>query len=191
MKLKCFCNFMHVIVIFDCQFVFEKVAKIGNEPSFLQMFRETHKRGTEFATPEIVQNYVAEKVFKSKSRSQVVGLGGGVKPKDVRGSYSTRTELEVELNAIRRKNEVLTDCLATVEAENEKLQNRVESVETEMMKIKDLVFQQFNTHPPSIARSGHEILVILGRYYAYCLLVVAAAILGRYLKTLDADHSKF
>ncbi|KAJ8432745.1 LOW QUALITY PROTEIN: hypothetical protein Cgig2_011668 [Carnegiea gigantea] len=119
------------------QVAWELGAKTGNELSFLQMFRETHKKGTEFATREIAQKYV-------------LGLGGEVKPKDVRGSYSTRAELEVELNVTRRKNEVLTDRLATVEAENEKLQNRVESVETEMMKIKDLVFQQFNTRPPSM-----------------------------------------
>ncbi|KAJ8429298.1 LOW QUALITY PROTEIN: hypothetical protein Cgig2_000223 [Carnegiea gigantea] len=31
-----------------------------------------------------------------------------------------------------------------IEAKNKRLQNRVESIETEMMKIKDLVFQQFN-----------------------------------------------
>ncbi|KAJ8432978.1 hypothetical protein Cgig2_022622 [Carnegiea gigantea] len=92
----------------------------------------------------------------SLSQMEVLGLGGGVKPKDVRGSYSTRAELEVELNVTRRKNEVLIDHLATVEAENEKLQNRVEPVETEMMKIKDLVFQQFNTRPPSTACDGHE-----------------------------------
>ncbi|KAJ8432754.1 hypothetical protein Cgig2_011677 [Carnegiea gigantea] len=138
------------------QVAWELGAKTGNELSFLQMFRETHKKGTEFATREIAQKYVAEKVFKSKSRSQVLGLGGGVKPKDVRGSYSTRAELEVELNVTRRKNKVLTDCLATVEAENEKIQNRVESVETEMMKIKALIFQQFNTRPPSTACDGHE-----------------------------------
>ena len=49
------------------------------------------------------------------------------------------------------------DCLATVEAKNEELKNRVKSVETEMMKVKELVFQQFNTHPPSAPRDGHEI----------------------------------
>ena len=48
--------------------------------------------------------------------------------------------------------------MATVEEKNEKLQNRVESVETEIMKIKDLVFQQFNTVSPSIAGDGHETL---------------------------------
>ena len=101
---------------------------------------------------------VAGKVLKSKSRSQVLGHRGGVKPKDVRGSYSTRVEREVELNATRRKNEGVIDRLATVEAKNENLQNCMESIETEMMKIRDLVFQQFNTSPPSVARDGHETL---------------------------------
>jgi len=32
----------------------------------------------------------------------------------------------------------------------------MESIEIEMMKIKDLVFQQFKPHPLSIARDGHE-----------------------------------
>ena len=32
----------------------------------------------------------------------------------------------------------------------------MESVETKMIKIKDLVFQQFNTRPPSTACDGHE-----------------------------------
>ena len=34
----------------------------------------------------------------------------------------------------------------------------MESVETKMMKIKDLVFQLFNTRPSSTARDGHETL---------------------------------
>ncbi|KAJ8433193.1 hypothetical protein Cgig2_004325 [Carnegiea gigantea] len=68
-------------------------AKTQNEPSFLQIFHETHKNGTEFATLEIAQKYVAEKVFKSKSQSQVLGLGGRVRPKDVRD----RTILELSL----------------------------------------------------------------------------------------------
>ncbi|KAJ8427721.1 LOW QUALITY PROTEIN: hypothetical protein Cgig2_022195 [Carnegiea gigantea] len=103
---------------------------------------------------QVAWELVVEKVFKSKS--QTLGLGGRVKLKDVRGSYSTRAELKVELNATRRKNEVLTDHSAAVEAKNSKLQNRMESVATEMMKINDLVFQQFNTRPPPTACDGHE-----------------------------------
>jgi len=37
--------------------VLEKGATIGNEQSFLQMFRETHKRDAEFAILEIAQKY--------------------------------------------------------------------------------------------------------------------------------------
>lgn len=110
---------------------------------------------------------VAEKVFKSKSRSQIIDFRGGVKPKDIKGLYSTRVELEVELNATRRKNEILIDRLATIEAENEKLQNRVESVETEMMKIKDLVFQQFDTRSPSTLRDGHGTSVDTRRHWIF------------------------
>jgi len=60
------------------------------------------------------------------------------------------------LNAARRKNEVLTDRLTTVEVKNGKLQNRVESVETEMLQVKEFMFQQFNTLPPSASCNGHE-----------------------------------
>jgi len=91
-----------------------------------------------------------------KSRNQVLGLGGGVKLQVIRRSYSTRAKLEVELNVTRRKNEVLTDRLAIVEGENEKLQNHAESFETEIMKVKELVFQQFTTRPSSAPRDRHE-----------------------------------
>ncbi|KAJ8435845.1 hypothetical protein Cgig2_003868 [Carnegiea gigantea] len=67
-----------------------------------------------------------------------------------------KSPLEVEHNVTRRKNEVLTDHLATIEAENKKLQNHVESVESEMMRIKNLVFRQFNSRPSSTPLDGHE-----------------------------------
>ena len=60
MKLKVFfwaisCTWL---LYLTANLVLEKGAKTGNEPSFLQMFRETHKKGTEFATREIAQKYV-------------------------------------------------------------------------------------------------------------------------------------
>ncbi|KAJ8446142.1 hypothetical protein Cgig2_000939 [Carnegiea gigantea] len=134
----------------------DRLHRIGSKPYQQVAWELDEIRDVMEKDPSLSQMEVAEKVFKSKFRSQVLSLRGGVKPKDVRGSYSTRAELEVELNATRKKNEVLTDRLATVEAENEKLQNCIESVETEMMEIKDLVFQQFNTRPPSNSCDGHK-----------------------------------
>jgi len=92
--------------------------------------------------------HVSQQVFKSKSRSLILGLGGGIKVKDIRGPYSSISELEVELSAARRKNEVLTNCSVIVEEENEKFQSHVESVEMELTKVKDFVFQQLNNRPP-------------------------------------------
>lgn len=39
----------------------------------------------------------------------MVGYGGGVKAKYIRAPSRTRVELEVELNAARKKKEVLVD----------------------------------------------------------------------------------
>ncbi|KAJ8430534.1 hypothetical protein Cgig2_025463 [Carnegiea gigantea] len=112
-----------------------KGTKIAKKLSFLQMFHETHKKGTEFATPERAEKYV-------------LGLREGVKPKDARGSYSTVPELEVQLNVTRRKNDVLTNRFATVKIEN--------LVETKIMKVNNLVFQQFSACPTSSPCNGHE-----------------------------------
>ncbi|KAJ8444469.1 hypothetical protein Cgig2_024033 [Carnegiea gigantea] len=159
--------------------VLQKSAKTANEPSFLRIFWETHKKGTDFVTPKIAQKYVYVYVlctFENESHEhlcftwminescllnwqiaeKVLGIGGVVKAKEIRGPYSTRDELEVEVNASRRKNEVLTDHLAAVKVENEKLQNHVESVETKMINIKYLVFQHFHTRPPSTPHIGDE-----------------------------------
>ncbi|KAJ8433199.1 hypothetical protein Cgig2_004331 [Carnegiea gigantea] len=106
-------------------FVLEKCTKTRNESSFLQMFHETQKKRTKFTTLEIAQKYdkIQDVMEEDPSLSQmevgvlenvrqiaiiqVLGHGGGAKPKDVRGSYSTRVELEVELNATRKRTKVL------------------------------------------------------------------------------------
>ena len=69
----------------------------------------------------------------------MVGYGGGVKAKDIKGPSCARVELEVELNGTRKKNEAIVDRVTTVETENENLRNRVEFIEAEMGKFKDWV----------------------------------------------------
>lgn len=69
----------------------------------------------------------------------MVGYGGGVKAKYIRAPSRTRVELEVELNAARKKKEVLVDHVTRVKIGNENLRNRVESVEAEMGKFKDWI----------------------------------------------------
>ncbi|KAJ8427255.1 hypothetical protein Cgig2_003559 [Carnegiea gigantea] len=68
-------------------------AKTRNEPSFLQIFNETHKKGSDYIATAVAQKYLHSGPWRRH------------KAKDIRELYSTRPELEVELNASRRKNE--------------------------------------------------------------------------------------
>ncbi|KAJ8438223.1 hypothetical protein Cgig2_011585 [Carnegiea gigantea] len=122
--------------------------------------------------------------FKLKSRSQVVSLGGGVRPKDIRGPYYTRAELKVELNATGKKHEVLTYHLAIVEAENEKLLNCAKSVKTKMMKINDLVFEQFNTY-----WFGFKVRKDLDNIRFYCVMILEDV--GSLFQVLAIFHHLF
>ncbi|KAJ8427495.1 hypothetical protein Cgig2_028166 [Carnegiea gigantea] len=110
----------------------ERLHRIGSKP-----FRQ------------VAWELVAKKVFKSKSRDSVVGYGGGVKAKDIRGPSRTRWNSML----LGKKNEVLVDRVTTVETENESLRNRVEAVEAEMGKFKDWVSKQLNINIPSYANT--------------------------------------
>ena len=59
----------------------------------------------------------------------------------------------MELNATRKKSEVLVDRVTTVETENESLRNRVEPVEAEIGQFKDWVSKQLNINIPSYANT--------------------------------------
>ncbi|KAJ8430865.1 hypothetical protein Cgig2_023543 [Carnegiea gigantea] len=119
----------------------QKVSK-KQVPEILLIELTIRKRG-------FIEQEVAQKVFKSKSRDSVVSYGGRVKAKDIRGPSRTRVKLEVELNATRKTNEVLIDRVTTVKIENENLRKHVESIEAEMGKFKDWVSKQLNiTIPP-------------------------------------------
>ncbi|KAJ8430959.1 hypothetical protein Cgig2_003543 [Carnegiea gigantea] len=132
-------------------------------PEILPIELTISKRGS-------IEREVAQKVFKSKSRDSIVGYGGGIKAKDIRGPSRTRVELEVELNATREKNEVLVDCVTTVETENENLRNRVESLEAEMGKFKDLVSKQLNIHHEDVG-SSFQALVLFHYLVTRCKII--------------------
>lgn len=83
-------------------------------------------------------------MFKSKSRDRVVGLGGGLKLKDVRGPQPSREELLVELNATKKQNQALTSHMEAMQDENKELKGRMGSVEAQMKKFQDLMMNQFN-----------------------------------------------
>ena len=103
---------------------------------------------------------IVERAFQSKSRDRVVGYGGGVSLKDIKGPELTKVDLEVQLNATRKENEDLVKALEAMKAENERLKSRQDvveeqfksrqdAVEAHMKMLQDMFSHQFNMPFPS------------------------------------------
>lgn len=73
-----------------------------------------------------------------------MGFGGGIKLKDIRGPQPSREELEVELNATKKQNQVLASRIETMNDENNELKGRVDSVEAQMKKLEEMLMNRHN-----------------------------------------------
>ncbi|KAL2933823.1 Chromosomal replication initiator protein DnaA [Bienertia sinuspersici] len=99
-------------------------ANKGIKPDLVNVFYTTRKKDNSLPNAETTQKYdeireilekdpslphveVAQRVFKSKSRDRVVGFGGGIKLKDIKGPQPSREELEVELNTTKKQTKFL------------------------------------------------------------------------------------
>ncbi|XP_056687497.1 uncharacterized protein [Spinacia oleracea] len=98
---------------------------------------------------------VVQQVLKSKSRDRVVGFGGGIKLKDVRGPQPSRVELQTKLNVANKQNEVLANCMEEVQAENNEMKERVILVESRMKMFQDALVSQLNVTIPT-SQAGSE-----------------------------------
>ncbi|KAL2922970.1 HEAT repeat-containing protein 1-like protein [Bienertia sinuspersici] len=117
-------------------------ANKGIKPDLVNVFYPTRKKDNSLPNAETTQKYddireifekdpslphveVAKRVFKSKSRDRVVGFGGGIKIKDIKGPQPSREELEVELNTTKKQNQVLESCVKALQVENNDLKGLV------------------------------------------------------------------
>ncbi|KAL2894879.1 Peroxidase 24 [Bienertia sinuspersici] len=138
-------------------------ANKGIKPGLVNVFYKTRKKDNSLPNAEMTQKYdeireilekdpslphveVAQRVFKSKSRDPVVGFGGGIKLKDIKGPQPSREELEVELNTTKKQNQVLESRVEALQAENNDLKGRVGSVEAQMKRFEDMMMNQLNVN---------------------------------------------
>ncbi|KAL2893032.1 Myocilin, partial [Bienertia sinuspersici] len=138
-------------------------ANKGIKPDLVNVFYTTRKKDNSLPNAETTQKYdeireilekdpslphveVAQRVFKSKSRDRVVGFGGGIKLKDIKGPQPSREELEVELNTMKKQNQVLESRVEALQAENNDLKGRVGSVEAQMKRFEDMMMNQLNVN---------------------------------------------
>ncbi|KAL2894922.1 Exodeoxyribonuclease 7 large subunit, partial [Bienertia sinuspersici] len=119
-------------------------ANNGLQPDMVDVYFTTRKKGTSLPNPETAQKYVAQRVFKSKSRDRPVGFGGGIKLKDIKGPQPSREKLEVELNATKEQNQLLASRIEAMNDENNELRSRVGSVEAQLKKFEEMLMNQHN-----------------------------------------------
>ncbi|KAL2930066.1 Structural maintenance of chromosomes protein 4 [Bienertia sinuspersici] len=141
-------------------------ANKGIKPDLVNVFYTTRKKDNSLPNVEKIKNMMKfekywkkihhfpmlrkhKRVFKSKSRDRVVGFGGGIKPKDIKGPQPSREELEVELNTTKKQNQVLESRVEALEVENNDVKDRVGSVEAQMKRFKDMMMNQLNVNPSS------------------------------------------
>lgn len=81
-----------------------------------------------------------EKCFGTQCRQHVVCYGGGVKPTDLKPSYSSRAELNAKLCETQKENQSLRSCM--------------DGMEAELQKIKEMLQQHHNISPPPSPSEG-------------------------------------
>ncbi|KAG5595690.1 hypothetical protein H5410_036922, partial [Solanum commersonii] len=119
-----------------------KGGKDGNPPNMATIFFETHKKGNELVEPEIVEKYaeihelvqsepsltnieVVERCFGPQCKSHVVGFGGGITTKELKGGTTSKAALWEDLKTTRKGKESLQKRMDILESKYEHLENIV------------------------------------------------------------------
>nr|XP_018632175.1 uncharacterized protein LOC108948029 [Nicotiana tomentosiformis] len=104
------------------------------------IFFETRKKDDKLVEPETIEKYakikelvhsessltnieVVERCFGPQRKSHVVGFGGGITAKELKGGNSSKTALLEKLNATEKENESLKERM-------EGLENKCEDLES-------------------------------------------------------------
>ncbi|XP_059290138.1 uncharacterized protein LOC132043691 [Lycium ferocissimum] len=125
--------------------------KDGNPPDMATLFFETRKKDDELVEPETIEKYaeiqklvqsdpsltnieVIEKCFGPQRKSHVVGFGGGITAKELKGGNSSKAALLEELK--------------TTKKEKESLQKRMDILESKYERLERIVLGQPSSPPP-------------------------------------------
>ncbi|KAH0773508.1 hypothetical protein KY290_010645 [Solanum tuberosum] len=124
------------------EIVYEMGGKDGNPPNMATIFFETRKKGNELVEPETVEKYaeihelvqsepsltnieVMERCFGPQCKSHVVGFGGGITTKELKGGTTSKAALWEELKTTQKEKESLQKCMDILESKYEHLENIV------------------------------------------------------------------
>ncbi|MCD7449897.1 hypothetical protein HAX54_002200 [Datura stramonium] len=101
------------------EIIYELGGKHGNPPDMTTIFFETRRNsGTTKAEPSLTNIEVVERCFGPQCKSHVVGFGGGITSKDLKGGSSMKSALLEELNVSRKEKAALLEELNASRKEN-------------------------------------------------------------------------
>ncbi|MCD7461816.1 hypothetical protein HAX54_047170 [Datura stramonium] len=138
------------------EIIYELGGKHGNPPDMATIFFETRKKEKKILEPETYENMyvenrelqkvepslsnieVVKRCFRPQCKSHVVGFGGGITSKELKGGSSAKVALLEEPNASRKERVALLDELNVSRKENESMKIRMDNIE----KKCELLFQK-------------------------------------------------
>ncbi|XP_033508508.1 uncharacterized protein [Nicotiana tomentosiformis] len=101
-----------------------KGGKDGNPPDMATIFFETRKKDDKLVEPETNEKYVVERCFGPQRKSHIVGFGGGITAKELKGSNSSKVALLEKLSATEKENESLKGRMEGLESKCEVLESK-------------------------------------------------------------------
>ncbi|XP_019235706.1 PREDICTED: uncharacterized protein LOC109216032 isoform X2 [Nicotiana attenuata] len=120
------------------EIIYEMGGKDGKLPDVATIFFETRKKNNKLVEPETSEKYdkikelmqsessltnieVVERCFGPQQKSHVVGFGGGITAKELKGGNSSKAALLEKLNATVKENESLKGRLEGLESKYDEL----------------------------------------------------------------------
>ncbi|XP_033508507.1 uncharacterized protein [Nicotiana tomentosiformis] len=106
------------------EIIYELGGKDGNPPDMATIFFETRKKDDKLVEPETNEKYVVERCFGPQRKSHIVGFGGGITAKELKGSNSSKVALLEKLSATEKENESLKGRMEGLESKCEVLESK-------------------------------------------------------------------
>ncbi|WMV23690.1 hypothetical protein MTR67_017075 [Solanum verrucosum] len=148
------------------EIIYELGGKHGNPPDMATIFFETRKKDNKLLEPETNKKYdeiqellqvepsltnikVVERCFGPQSKSHVIGFGGGITSRDLKGGSAAKTALLEELNTSRKEKAALLEELNATRKENESIKRCLDNIEKKCEMFDSAIFRDPSSPPSS------------------------------------------
>ncbi|WMV46508.1 hypothetical protein MTR67_039893 [Solanum verrucosum] len=148
------------------EIIYELGGKHGNPPDMATILFETRKKDNKLLEPETNKKYdeiqellqvepsltnieVVERCFGPQSKSHVIGFGGGITSRDLKGGSAAKTALLEELNTSPKEKAALLEELNATRKENESIKRRLDNIEKKCEMFDSAIFRDPSSPPSS------------------------------------------